>query len=91
MIKQWKVVRITLHPRYFKVGIRQSIERSIISKLVLCNRIEEAITQGWLDEVHPARGKNPSRRFAIYLTDKQYGHEIPITFSLMLNGEILRQ
>lgn len=86
---QWKVVRITLHPRYFKPGIRKGIERSILRNLSYCNQVEEALMHGWINEVHPARGKNPSRRFAIYLTDKKYGHEIPITFSLMRNGEIL--
>lgn len=89
-MSQWRVVRITLHPRYFKPGIRQGIERSILNKLSGFASVEEALRSGWLDEVHPARGKNPSRRFAIYLTDRQYGHEIPITFSLMHNGIVLR-
>lgn len=86
---QWQVIRITVHPRYYRAGIYKRIERSVLRQLEGCQNIDDALLEGWLNEVHPARGKNPSRRFAIYLTDSTYYHEVPITFSLVYNGKLL--
>lgn len=86
---QWQVIRTTVHPRYYRAGIYKRIERSVVHQLHACQTVEDALNAGWLTEVHPARGKNPSRRFAIYLTDSTYYHDIPVTFSLVCNGQLL--
>jgi hypothetical protein len=85
----WKVVRITLHPKYYRAGIYPAIQRSVLAQIKRCQSLEQSLQQGYLQEVHPARGAKPVRRFLIYLSDAKYGTEIPVSFSLSLNGALL--
>lgn len=93
MFPIWEPFRISIHPRYQKPMIYKRISHSIIQKLRYCNTVEEAINQGWIDEVIPKipPTKIRPRRFIIYLTDSKYYNSIPVTFSLKRNGEILYQ
>ncbi|MGE3724632.1 MAG: hypothetical protein AB7I41_03720 [Candidatus Sericytochromatia bacterium] len=86
-MSDWKVIRITLPPRYYRQGIYQALERSII--LTLTHGLDLALQKGLLQEVHPARKARPARRFLIYLSDAQQGHEIPVSFSLSHQGQVL--
>jgi len=84
-----RVVRITLPSRYYKPGIHKALERSISQQLLRYASLQAALADGWLQEVRPAGGKNPSRRFVVYLTDKKWYHDIPISFSLEVNGQVI--
>ncbi len=88
-MSDWKVVRITLPPRYYRQGVYQAIERSIIQLLTQSQGLETALQKGLLQEVHPARQARPARRFLIYLSDARQGHEIPVSFSLSHQGQVL--
>lgn len=88
-MSDWKVVRITLPPRYYRQGIYQAIERSVLQLLFQASGLEPALQQGLLQEIHSARKARPARRFLIYLSDAQQGHEIPISFSLSHQGRVL--
>jgi len=83
-----RVVRITINSRYLKPGIKDKLERSIIKTLYQFPTLNAALEDGWLEEVRAAGGKNPARRFAIYLTDKDRFHDIPVYFSLMVDGKL---
>ena len=83
-----KVVRITISSRYLKPGMKAKLERSILKTLYQFPTLNAALEDGWLEEVRSAGGKNPARRFAIYLTDKDHYHDIPVYFSLMVNGKL---
>lgn len=86
---QIRVVRITLNSRYYKPGIQARLERSILQTLLRYPSLNAALEEGWLQEVRSAGGKNPARRFAIYLTDRDRYHDIPVYFSLMVDGKLL--
>lgn len=88
-MSEWKVIRITLPPRYYRQGMYQAIERSVIQILTQSQGLQAALELGLLQEVHPARQARPARRFLIYLSDAQQGHEIPIGFSLSQHGQVL--
>ena len=88
-MSDWKVVRITLPPRYYRQGVYQAIERSVIQLLTQSQGLESALQKGFLQEVHPARQARPARRFLIYLSDARQGHEIPVSFSLSHQGQVL--
>lgn len=88
-MSDWKVIRITLPPRYYRPGIYQALERSILRQLVFWGGLEAALVQGVIQEVHMARKNRPARRFLIYLSDAQWGHEIPVSFSLSYQGTVL--
>lgn len=85
----WKVVRITLPPRYYRPGIYPALERSILRYLVSCGGLEQALDQSLIQEVHAARQARPARRFLIHLSDARWGHAIPISFSLSCDGTLL--
>lgn len=84
-----RVVRITMPPRYYKPGIHAALERSILKQLVAYGSVEAAIADGWLQEVRSAGDKNPGRRFMVYLTDQKRYHDIPISFCLAVNGQVI--
>lgn len=85
-----RVVRITMPPKYYKPGIHASLERAILRQLVAYGSVEAAIEDGWLQEGRSAGEKNPGRRFIVYLTDGKHYHDIPISFSLSINGQIIQ-
>lgn len=84
-----RIVRITLPSRYYRPGIQNSLARSILRQLRQYPSLNTALEDGWIQEGRPAAGKNPGRRFIVYLTDGKYYHDIPISFSIMVNGQIL--
>ncbi|HEY9843752.1 MAG: hypothetical protein ACAI44_34400 [Candidatus Sericytochromatia bacterium] len=84
-----RVVRLTFPPKYYKPGIHASLERAILKQLVAYGSVEAALEDGWLQEVRSAGAKNPGRRFMVYLTDKKHYHDIPISFCLAVNGQVV--
>ena len=84
-----RVVRITFSPRYYKPGIHASLERTILRQLLAYGSLSAAIADGWMQEVRSAGGSKPARRFAVYLTDKKFYHDIPVYFSLEVDGQLL--
>lgn len=84
-----RVVRITIPANYNKPNMRVNLERSILRSLNQYYSLNAAIEDGMLDEVRPAGGKNPARRFVVYLQDKKRYHDVPVTFSLEVDGKIL--
>lgn len=84
-----RVVRITIPAQYNKPNLRANLERSILRSLRQYYSLNAAIEDGMLDETRPAGGKNPARRFVVYLQDKKYYHDIPVTFSLEVDGKVL--
>jgi hypothetical protein len=88
-MSDWKVIRITLPPRYYRQGIYQAIEKSVVQCLLKGPGLDLALQNGLLQEVHPARQARPARRFLIYLSDARQGHEIPVSFSLSHQGQVL--
>ena len=89
MSVQVRVIRITLPSRYYRPGIHASLERSILKQLVAYGSVEAALADGWLQEIRAAGDKNPGRRFMVYLTDGTRYHDIPISFSLSVNGKVV--
>ena len=63
--------------------------RSILRQLMAYPTLNAALEDGWIEETRPAGGKNPGRRFLVNLTDGKYYHDIPISFSIMANGQII--
>lgn len=84
-----RVVRLTFPPQYYKPGIHASLERSILRQLMTYGSIEAAVADGWLQEVRSAGDRNPGRRFMVYLTDRKRYHDIPISFCLAVNGQVI--
>ena len=89
MAQDIRIVRITLPSRYYRPGIQNSLARSIMRQLLQYSSLSAAIDDGWIQEGRPAAGKNPGRRFIVYLTDGKYYHDIPISFSIMVNGKVI--
>lgn len=89
MTQQIRIVRITVPSRYYKPGIQSRMERSILNQLMQYPTLQAALDDGWVREVRSAGGKNPGRRFVINLTDKTHYHDIPISFSIMVNGQVI--
>jgi hypothetical protein len=88
-MSNWKVIRITLPPKYYRPGIYPAVERSVVNQLLQIG-LEQALAHGVLQEIRPAAGSRPARRFMIYLSDARNGQDIPISFSLSLNGDVLQ-
>lgn len=86
---QLRVVRITLPSRYYRPGVHAGLERAILKQLVAYGSVEAAMEDGWLQEIRAAGDKNPGRRFMVYLTDKTHYHDIPVSFSLSINGKVI--
>lgn len=84
-----QIVRITLPSRYYKPGIQVKMGRSILRQLLMYPTLSSAIEDGWIQEIRSAGEKNPGRRFMINLTDKKHYHDIPISFSIMVNGQVI--
>ena len=89
MAQDVRIVRITVPSRYYKPGIQTRLARSILRQLLQYPSLQAALEDGWIQEGRPAAGKNPGRRFMVYLTDGKYYHDITISFSIMVNGKIL--
>lgn len=88
-MSQVRVVRITLPSNYYKPGIHAGLERAILKQLAAYGSLENAMADGWLQEVRAAGDRNPGRRFMIYLTDKKRYHDIPVSFSLSVDGKVI--
>ena len=84
----WETFRINIPAHYMRPNIYRDISRSMSRKLTYINQIETAIEQGWLDELPPRRNSR-ARVFVLYLQDgKTYG-DIPVTFNLKKDGQLL--
>lgn len=84
-----RIVRITLPSQYYRPGIQNALARSILRQLSTYPTLSAAIEDGWIREGRPAAGKNPGRRFMVSLTDGKHYHDIPISFSIMVNGQVI--
>lgn len=84
----WQAFKIKIPAPYIRPNIYRDIGRAIAKKLSCCNTIEEAIKQGWIEELPPKKN-DKSRIFAIYLQDTRDYHDIPVIFNLKKNGELL--
>lgn len=84
-----RVVRLTFSSRYYKPGMHANLERAILNQLRAYGSLNAALAAGWLQEMRPTRGPQSARRFVIYLTDKTFYHDIPVYFSLAIDGKVL--
>jgi len=84
----WQPFKIQIPAPYIKPNMYRNIGRAIAKRLAPVNTIEEAIKQGWMEEI-PPRKNNTARVFAIYLQDNRDYHDIPVIFNLKKDGQLL--